>query len=124
MRGARLVRRRPARVGASTLIVALVFHALEAMGSLAEHLALLSGARLSAAALSQRRARLPFSLFERILGAALRPRADLARHPGAFYGGLRLVGLDGTEFSVSNLAAYVRALGKAASRRFAAAFAK
>ena len=75
-------------------------------------------------AVSQRRGDLPFNLFERILAVALRPRANPKAHPQAFYHGLRLVGIDGTEFSVSNLPVFVQVLGKAASRRFAAAFAK
>lgn len=116
--------RRDARVSLPLIIKALVLHAIQDMGSLAEHLFSLSATRVSDSALSQRRTGLPFALFERILSVALRPRASAKAHPQAFYAGLRLVGLDGTEFSVGNLPAVVEALGKAASRRFAAAFAK
>jgi hypothetical protein len=36
------------------------------------------------------------------LSAALKPKADPARHPDAFYQGLRLCGIDGSTFSVAN----------------------
>jgi hypothetical protein len=63
-------------------------------------------------------------LFERILRVALRPRASPSQHPQAFYHGLRLLGLDGTGFAAANTPQLVRSLGKAASRRFRAAFAR
>lgn len=116
--------RRDARVSLPLIIKALVLHALADMGSLATHLFALGGASVSDSALSQRRAGLPFSLFERVLAVALRPRANPKAHPQAFYADMRLLGIDGTSFSVSNLPVFVRTLGKAASRRFAAAFAK
>ena len=116
--------RRDARVSLPLIIKALVLHAISDMGSLADHLFSLDGTRVSDSALSQRRGHLPFTLFERILAVALRPRANAKAHPQAFYHGLRLVGIDGTEFSVGNTPAIVAALGKAASRRFSAAFAK
>ena len=116
--------RRDAQVSLPLIIKALVLHAISDLGTLATHLFALGGTQMSDSALSQRRARLPFELFERILAVALRPRAHPKAHPQAFYAGLRLVGIDGTSFSVSNLPAFVQALGKAASRRFTAAFAK
>ena len=123
-RAAGVCPRQDARVSLPLIVKALVLHAIQDVGSLAEHLFLLDGTRVSDSALSQRRARLPFALFERIFAVALRPRATRKAHPQAFYAGLRLVGLDGTEFSAPNTPALVAALGKAASRRFAAAFAK
>ena len=116
--------RRDAQVSLPLIIRALVWHASADMGTLAEHLGSLGRARVSDSALSQRRASLPLALFEQILAVALRPRANPKAHPQAFSHGLRLVGVDGTSFSVSNLPVFVQALGKAASRRFSAAFAK
>ena len=70
-----------------------------------------------------RRQRLPWQLFRDLLAQCLRPLADRRRHPEAFYHGYRLVGLDGTCFGVHNVPRLVRALGKASTRRFKAAFA-
>ena len=121
---ARRLIRRPPVLAFSDLLCALVYHALMASGTLATHVAELLGQSSSDAALSQRRQRLPWPLFEQILRAALRPRAEPSQHPQAFYHGLRLVGLDGTSFALNNTPQIVRALGKAASRRFRAAFAR
>lgn len=118
-----LIRREPL-LPFSQLLCALVYHGLMASGSLQTHVQELLGQQLSGSALSQRRQRLPWPLFERILAVALRPRAEPGVHPQAFYHGLRLVGLDGTGFALSNTPQIVRALGKAATRRFRAAFAR
>src|ERR1043166_5153192 len=118
-----LLRREPV-LAFSQLLTDLVYHGLMASGSLQAHVEELTGRRISGASLSQRRQRLPWKLFEKILAAALRPRAEPNHHPQAFYRGLRLVGLDGTGFALSNTPQIVRALGKAASRRFRAAFAR
>jgi hypothetical protein len=54
----------------------------------------------------------------------LRPLADKQQHPQAFYRGRRLVGVDGTMFSVFNTPGISKSLRKAVSRRAKAAFAK
>lgn len=118
-----LIRREPL-LPFSQLLCALVYHGLMASGTLQTHVEELLGQHLSGSALSQRRQRLPWQLFERILSVALRPRAEPGQHPQAFYQGLRLVGLDGTGFAAANTPQIVRTLGKAASRRFRAAFAR
>ena len=69
---------------------------------MAQHVKALTGKSITDGALSQRRALLPMELFEQIMAAALKPKAQPAQHPGAFYHGLRLCGLDGRQFSVSN----------------------
>ena len=51
-------------------------------------------------------------------------KADPKRHPGAFYQGLRLLGIDGSQFSVSNTPQNKKTFIKAASRRLKAAFGK
>ncbi len=58
-----------------------------------------------------------------MLAAGLRPLAQPDRHPDAFYRGWRLVGVDGTEASVTNTPGNQK-LPKAGSRRGKAAFAK
>jgi hypothetical protein len=48
----------------------------------------------------------------------------IGEHPCAIYRGWRLVAIDGSQTSVSNIPQLLRHLSKAASRRFQAAFAK
>jgi hypothetical protein len=93
-------------------------------GTLAQHVKKLTGKTITDGALSQRRALLPIGIFEQIMGAALRPKADPARHPQAFYRGLRLCGVDGTQFSVANTPQVKKQMRKARTRRGRAAFPK
>lgn len=120
----RLPRRRTPRLSFAELVLALVYHVLMGSGSLQAHVAELTGKQLSGSALSQRRSRLPWKLFEQVLALTLRPRATPKEHPHAFYHGLRLVGLDGTGFALRNTPAVCAGLRKAASRRLKAAFAR
>jgi hypothetical protein len=106
------------------LILALVFHALQSHGTLAEDVKAITNIDISDAALAQRRARLPFALFEQILAKVLRPLADPTLHPYSFYRGKRLVGIDGSMFSVFNTPGITRDLRKALARRAKAAYAK
>ena len=52
--------------------------------------------------LPQRQARLPIAVFEQMMGTTLQPKGEPTRHPEAFYQGLRLCGVDGSLFSVTN----------------------
>ena len=79
---------------------------------------------LSDSALSQRRARLGPDIFEIIMQETLRPLADVVLHPGCCFGKLRLVGIDGTTWSVSNTPQHLARLIKAKTRNGSAAFAK
>src|SRR5271166_3278561 len=117
-------RRRPPRMSALELIQGLVFHAVAPSGTLAAHVKALSGQSITDGALSQRRALLPATLFEQIMAAALRPKARPAQHPQAFYHGLRLCGLDGSQFSVANTPQVKKRMRKAKTRRGRAAFPK
>jgi Transposase DDE domain len=112
------------KLSSEQLISGLVFHQLQAGGTLADHSAQLHGIRMSDSAYAQRRQHLPVELFEQIMDQALRPLADPMHQPECFFEGYRLVGIDGTQWSVSNTPAIVSALPKAASRRLQAAFAK
>ena len=116
--------RRPPKVSACELLVGLVYHVSQGRGSLGGHLEDLTGSLISDSAASQRRLAMPWAIFEAVLEQALAPLADPALHPSAFYAGLRLVGLDGTQFSLSNTPRILGTMTKAASRRFDAAFAK
>ncbi|MBI2928020.1 MAG: IS4 family transposase [Verrucomicrobia bacterium] len=106
------------------LVSALVFHVLAGAGTLAAHVQQLTGLKLSDSALSQRRTAAGVGVFEAIIQAALRPLAVWKEHPQAFYHGWRLVGMDGSQCSVSNRPQLLGRLRKAASRRLRAAFAK
>ena len=116
--------RRRSELAFPELLLALLYHVLMASGSLQEHVAELTGLALSGSALSQRRQRLQPALFEQILDLVLTRRADAKRQPHAFYKGLRLLGVDGTCFALTNTAQMLRGFRKAVSRRMKAAFAQ
>src|SRR5213075_371359 len=124
VRSAGLRRRCPPIIRAEELIQGLVFHTVAEAGTLAQHVKALTGKRITDGALSQRRALLPMALFEQIMGAALKPKAQPDQHSAAFYHGLRLCGLDGSQFSVTNTPQVKRQMRKAKSRRGRAAFPK
>jgi len=117
-------RRRPPEVSAPELICALVFHVVAGPGKLAAHVKQMTGKALTDGALAQRRALLPLDIFEGMMRAALKPKANPARHPDAFYQGLRLCGIDGSTFSVTNTPQVKKRMRKACSRRGRAAFPK
>lgn len=120
----RTARGRPARLSVRQLVCALVFHMMSGAGSLVEHLAMLTGLKMSGSSISERRQALPWEVFRKILEVALAPLAQPSQHRQAFYQGLRLVAIDGTQFSLVNTPQILRACTKAASRRLQAAFAK
>lgn len=117
-------KRRPPLLPLEKLIMGLVFHMVEDSGTLATNVKTVTGQDLSDSALSQRRQNIPWVVFETILEQALRPKADIQKHPSAFYHGLVLMGIDGSQFSVTNTPQNKASFIKAASRRMKAAFAK
>jgi hypothetical protein len=117
-------RRRPAELSAFELICCLIFHVIAGPGRFSAHVKELTGIVITDGALSQRRALLPVGVFEGIMDAALGPKADRKRHCDAFYQGLRLCGIDGSTFSVTNTPQVKKAMKKARSRRGRAAFPK
>jgi hypothetical protein len=106
------------------VLPALVFHVMNAAGTLAEHFAQLFDDALADSSLSERRTRLPWEVFTELMRLGLRPLARAAAHPEAFWRGWRLVALDGTQFSLTNTPQVKTAAHKAKSRRGRAAFAK
>jgi hypothetical protein len=74
--------------------------------------------------LSQRRQRMGLELFDWLMRHALKPLADKRNHKSCFYKGLRLCGIDGSRWSVTNTPQILERMSKAASRRLQAAFAK
>lgn len=117
-------KRRPPTLPCPGLLKGLVFHAAMDSGTLAANVNTVTGHDLSDAALAQRRQTIPWMTFEMMLEAALRPKADPRKHPAAFYQGLVLLGIDGSQFSVMNTPQNKASFIKAASRRMKAAFGK
>ena len=117
-------KRRPPQLALDQLISSLVFHVLQDSGTFAVNVKQLTGQPISDSALSQRRATIPLMVFEEIMDGALSAKADPTQHPGAFYQGRRLLGIDGSQFSVSNTPQNKQTFIKAASRRMKAAFGK
>jgi len=115
--------RRP-RVPLARVLPALVFHVMNAAGTLAEHFAQLFDDPLCDSALSERRSRLPWAVFAELMRLGLRAFAHKAAHPEAFWRGWRLVALDGTRFSLTNTPQIKATARKAKTRRGRAAFAK
>ncbi len=112
------------KISNQQLIMGLVFHVLQGVGTLAEHMKLLTGKSVSESALSQRRSQAPWQIFETILEHTLTIKAQPKKHPYVFYKGLRLCGSDGSQFSVANTPQVKKQMSKAVSRRGKAAFAK
>ena len=116
--------RASAKVSFAAVVRALVARALHGSGKLSDQVKRGGGRKVSESALSQRRQRLCWEFFEELLDSVLRPLCRADRHPFGFYRGMRLVGFDGTQFSLRNTPRLLAHFNKAASRRFAAAFAK
>ena len=117
-------RGRKPRVALAHLLAALVFHVMNASGTLSEHFAMLFEDALNDSTCSDRRARLPWQIFAELMQRALRPLAWKRRHPDAFWRDWLLTALDGTQHSVTNTPQNNAALRKAKARRGRAAFAK
>lgn len=115
---------RPPRVPLHSLLAALVFHALQRVGTLGEHFAMLFSDALSESACSDRRQRLPWQVFAELMQRALRPLAQPRRHKDCFWRGWRLLAVDGVQFSLYNTPQNNARRPKAKSRRGRAAFAK
>ena len=106
------------------IVVGLVAHCLPFTGRFSQCMRQFFGMSLSDSALSQRRTQLGPDIFKIIMQETLRPLADVALHPGCFLGVLRLVGIDGTTWSVCNTPQHLAHIVKAKTRRGGAAFAK
>jgi hypothetical protein len=117
-------RGRKPRVPLTQVLPTLTFHVMQDAGTLAEHLFQLFRTPLADSSWSDRRQRLPWEIFAELMRRALRPRATPRQHREAFWRGWRLVGLDGTQFSLINTPQVTATVEKAATRRGRAAFAK
>jgi hypothetical protein len=79
----RRMKRRPPALAFVWLLAALVFHALMGQGSLEQHVQEMTRKKISGSALSQRRQRLPWEIFRRIMDVVLVARAEVRKHPQA-----------------------------------------
>lgn len=112
----------PQKLKDAELIPGLVFHVCQAAGVLSEHIRQLTGKCFSDSSLSERRQTMNWPVWVALMNHACGPLAQEKRHPGAFYKGLRLVGLDGTTWKVANTPPIKKQARKTKSRRNAAAF--
>jgi len=105
------------------LLAAMLFHyTISCTGTLAEHLLMLMGIKMSDGTLSERRQALPFVVFEELLRRVLRPLTKPSAE--GFYRGLRLVAIDAVELSVANSPSVNKQLGKRTNQHSRSAFAK
>lgn len=119
-----LRRGRKPRVPLTQVLSALTFHVMKGPGTLGEHFTELFGAPMADSSLADRRARLPWEIFDDLMRRMLRPRATRTREPEAFWHGWRVTALDGTQWSLTNTPQVTAQVRKARTRRGRAAFAK
>lgn len=114
------------KVRYATFIWSLVVHALSGTGSLGHHLRAMSGTYISDAAAQQRRQGLSWAWFEALFASVLQPLAQRGKHPESFHGKMRLLGIDGTQWSLPNTQAHTatRQRPLAGTHRSEAAFLK
>jgi hypothetical protein len=104
-------------------LAALTYHVVQGTGTLSGHFTQLFGTSLADSSWSDRRQRLPWDIFAALMRRVLRPRATAAQ-ADAFWRGWRWLGLDGTQFSLTNTAQVRAVRPKARTRRGRAAITK
>src|SRR5437867_8584644 len=78
-------RGRKPRVALHNVLAALIFHCMNAAGSLGEHFAMLFDDALNDSSCSDRRTRLPWEVFAELMRRVLRPLAHPRRHKEAYW---------------------------------------
>ena len=71
---------------------------------------------IAKSSISEMRAKIGYVPLQRLIGQACVPLADEKRHPDAFYCGLRLVAIDGSNLEVADEADNIKAFGYPGSR--------
>ena len=112
------------KLSAACLLASLVYHVMSGSGIFSAHVFQLFGVSIKDSSLSERRQRIGLNPFVWLMRNALKPLAEEARDSTCFYKGMRLVGIDGTRWSVTNTPQILCKMTKAVTRRFEAAFAK
>jgi hypothetical protein len=95
------------KVPFATFVYSLIAHALSASGSLGQHLRLLSRVNISDSAAQQRRAQLPWEWFKALFDEVLKPRAVRGEHAESFLDSMRLIAVDGSQWSLRNTEAII-----------------
>jgi len=114
----------PPKLAAWELLASLVYHVLSGAGCFSARVFQLFGMEIKDGSLSERRQRMGLEPFDWLMTHALKPLADRRSHKSCFYKGLRLCGIDGSRWSVTNTPQILERMSKAAARRLQAAFAK
>jgi hypothetical protein len=112
------------KLSAWNLLASLVYHVISDAGYFSAHVFQLFEVEIKDSSLSERRQRMGLEPFRWLMKHALKPFADKQLHNGCFYKGLRLCGIDGSKWSVTNTPQILATMTKATSRRMKAAFAK
>jgi hypothetical protein len=115
-------KRRPPHLQPQEIVAGLAWHVMQPSGTFAHSIEMFTQKQMSESALSERRQTLGAEPWKEALKAALRPLADPALHPHAFYKGFRLVGVDGTNMNIGNTPPMKNVKVKTKSRRGRAAF--
>lgn len=95
-------RGRPAATSLTSLLCAQTARMIQPTGDVATCLEVTAGSKLAGSGISRRLRRVDYKTLQRINDVVLQPKADPQRHPGAFWKTWRLVGIDGTTFTLQN----------------------
>jgi hypothetical protein len=114
----------PAKLSLFWLVTGLIYHVLQTSGLLSTHIRQVAGRKASDSALSERRQGIGLPFFQALLDLVLQGIARIDLHPQAFYKGLLLTGIDGSQWSVSNTPPIKKRIKKTRTRRRSAAFFK
>jgi hypothetical protein len=103
--GCGLARRCDAKANVAQLVRAMAAQAICGAHSLGFHLRVVSALSISDSAVIAMRASLTWEFYAKLLARVLRPLAKLGQQADSFYEGMRLLALDGTNWSLRNSAA-------------------
>lgn len=106
------------------IVAGVVAQCLHTCGSLEQIIRRYFAVQLSSSALSQRRQHMQLEPFVTVMRHALRPMALPQSHADCFFAGLRLAGIDGTQFNLLNTPQINAVVAKVSTRRGEAAFGK
>ena len=110
-------RGRPAGVGLCMLLTSTIRQKLFTLGSVEKHLKKISGVDLAASTVSRRLARVGESQLEAINKHLLGAVGNRSNNAEGYYGPYRLVGIDGTRFTLQNTEAILAKVPKGKCRR-------